>query len=269
MAESVFQNCSWRIPLLLGLAGALVASAPIWLPRVRAGTGVANSHLVTIAAGEYVIGTDSAPPRLRPIVGPQHTLRVAAFTIERTEVIVADYRRFVGAHMAAAPWPGAVPFDSLPVTGVPWGDAARFCEWKYPNGGRLPTEFEWEAAARGVLGRVYSYGSLPESARANTASSARRQPMPVGSFPRGATPEGLLDLIGNVWEWTSSPLKAYPGAKPLADSMQQYRVIRGGAFDTSDDLATGWMRGYLRVSTPPEQLDRTGFRCAFSAVGKR
>ncbi|CAN5374365.1 hypothetical protein BH09GEM1_BH09GEM1_30550 [soil metagenome] len=88
-------------------------------------------------------------------------------------------------------------------------------------------------------------------------------PVPVGSFPRGATPEGVQDMSGNVWEWTSSPMSAYPGKKPLADSMSQYRVIRGGGFDTEDSLAAGWMRGYLRATTSPDQLPNTGFaaRC--------
>jgi len=145
---------------------------------------------------------------------------------------------------------------------VPWGDAANYCAWKYPNGGRLPTELEWEAAARGAAGRAYPYGDAADAAVANTASARRSGPVPVGSFPRGATPEGLQDMSGNVWEWTSSPMRAYPGAKALSESLSEYRVIRGGAFDTTDSLATGWMRGYLKASALPAELPNTGFRCA-------
>jgi iron(II)-dependent oxidoreductase len=83
----------------------------------------------------------------------------------------------------------------------------------------------------------------------------------VGSFPRGATASGIQDMSGNVWEWTSTPMSAYPGAPPMSDSLAQYRVIRGGAFDTSDSLATGWMRGYQRVNARSAELPNTGFRC--------
>jgi iron(II)-dependent oxidoreductase len=148
---------------------------------------------------------------------------------------------------------------------VSWGDAANYCAWKYRNGGGLPTEVEWEAAARGIAGRVYPYGDASNPAAANTASANRHGPVPVGSFPRGKTPEGIQDLSGNVWEWTRSAMSGYPGAEVMADSMAQYRVIRGGAFDTSDSIATAWTRGYLKATTLPAELPNTGFRCVTGA----
>jgi formylglycine-generating enzyme required for sulfatase activity len=69
-------------------------------------------------------------------------------------------------------------------------------------------------------------------------------------------------MSGNVWEWTSSPMGAYPGGFAMPDSMSQYRVIRGGAFDTNDSNATAWTRGYLRVTSASGELPKTGFRCA-------
>ena len=213
---------------------------------------------VNIAEGDYTIGSDSGPA----LVHPRHVEHVAAFRMERTEVTVDAYNQFVVSKRAPSPWGAVKPLGTLPVTRVPWGDAANYCALKYPNSGRLPTEVEWEAAARGIAGRSYPYGNAPDGANTNTESARRAGPAPVGSFPRGATPEGLADMSGNVWEWTSSPVRAYAGAKQLPDSMGKYRVIRGGAFDTRDEIATGWMRGYLKVSSTPAELPNTGFRCA-------
>ena len=252
------RNAKGRRELSAVAIVVLLGAAAVWFTKGRAPPMANDDSMVTIAAGDYTIGGDSGPA----IVRPRHVEHVAAFQIERTEVTVSAYAAFVSATRAPAPWPGAVPFATLPVTRVPWGDAANYCAWKHRDGGRLPTEIEWEAAARGIAGRAYPYGAAADAANANTASARRAGPVPVGSFPRGATPEGLQDMSGNVWEWTSSPLQAYPGATALAAGMSQYRVIRGGAFDTNDSLATGWMRGYLKASALPDELPNTGFRCA-------
>lgn len=236
----------------------IVGAAAMWWAKGRAGGARADESLVAIPAGDYAIGTDDGPAGARP----RHVEHVAAFRLERTEVTVASYAEFVSATKAPAPWPGVMPFPTLPVTRVPWGDAANYCAWKHRDGGRLPTEVEWEAAARGAAGRAYPYGTTPDAASANTASARRAGPAPVGSFPRGATPEGLQDMSGNVWEWTSSPMLPYPGAPKDAPSLPEYRVIRGGAFDTGDSLATGWIRGYLKATAGPAELPNTGFRCA-------
>jgi formylglycine-generating enzyme required for sulfatase activity len=244
-------------------AGAYVLAASRSAPTTVSGAAAAaDSEMVVIPAGDYAIGSDNGPAAARP----SHTEHVAAFRIGRTEVTVDAYERFVIATQAPTPWSADVakPNGRLPVTHVPWGDAANYCAWKYPAGGRLPTEVEWEAAARGRAGRAYPYGDASQAASANTESAHRSGPTPVGSFPRGATPEGLHDMSGNVWEWTSSPMQAYPGGRALADSLAQYRVIRGGAFDTGDSLATAWWRGYLRATSPASALPNTGFRCVAS-----
>ena len=242
------------------LAGRRTGKPTATAMQERPVPGATDSTMVRIGTGDYVIGSDSGPA----IARPRHTEHVMAFKIERTEVTVSAYQSFVTATHVPAPWTGAAPAGSLPVTRIPWSDAVRYCGWKYPAGGRLPTEVEWEAAARGVTGRAYPYEAVEHAERANTVSARRAGTVPVGSFPRGATPEGLQDMSGNVWEWTDSPLRAYPGpgVPVLPASMSQYRVIRGGAFDTSDSLATGWMRGYLKASAPPAELPNTGFRCA-------
>ena len=250
---------------LIGIASMAVAVAgTAYFAATRDGSSAKpaalDAGLVAIPGAIYVIGTDSGSPSVRP----RHSARVGAFAIERTEVTVGAYRAYVDATKARSPWGVVAPDSTLPVTRVSWGDAANYCAWRYAPGGRLPTEMEWEAAARGTAGRTFPWGEGAGAANANTKSARRTGPVPVASFPRGATPEGIHDLSGNVWEWTSSPFVAYPGGQAFADSLSQYRVIRGGAFDSGDAIATGWARGYLKPTTAPEQLHTTGFRCAKS-----
>jgi serine/threonine-protein kinase len=260
----VVTNKSTSRSLIVGVAAAVVvvlAGGAWWLSRSPSPTiapAIADSTMIAIPAGDYVVGTDSGPSLARP----RHTAHVDAFAIGRHEVTVGEYETFLKATNAPAPWTGAMPSATLPVTRVSWADAANYCAWKH---GRLPTETEWEAAARGADGRAYPYGNSADESIANTESAHRAGPAPVGSFPRGATREGAEDMSGNVWEWTSSPLTAYPGATPLPDSMSQFRVIRGGAFNTADSLATAWMRGYARVSAQAADLQFTGFRCVTPA----
>ena len=254
---------------LIGLATLFVLGGAAWAIVHRRALGNAaptamvapDGGMVVIPAGEYVVGTDAGDDGARP----RHAELLPTFQIGRTEVTVGDYQRFIAATQAPSPWSDiAIPAARLPVTRVPWGDAENYCAWKYSPGGRLPTEVEWEAAARGRAGRVFPYGDAPRSAAANTASAHRAGAAPVGSFPRSATPEGIQDMSGNVWEWTSSPMRAYPGGPTQADSLSRYRVIRGGAFDTSDLLANAWHRGYLAESAGASALPNTGFRCARS-----
>ena len=118
--------------------------------------------------------------------------------------------------------------SSRAVTGVLWGEAARYCAWRHPTNGRLPSEEEWEAAVRAEKGTK------------------------------------LESPLRDLWEWTSSPVRAYPGAPALPDSMQAMRVIRGGAADTPITLATPWYRGAYPPVMRREYLKQTGFRCAIS-----
>ena len=219
-----------------------------------------DSTMATISGGRYMIGDDRGTALSRP----RHAVAVGAFAIDRTEVTVADYGKYVAATRAS--WSNTERDGRVPATHVPWNDAGNYCAWKHPNRGRLPTEIEWEAAARGASGRTFPWGEGSAGARANTASFGRKGPVAVGSFPKGATPEGVQDMVGNVWEWTASVLASYPGAPSLPDSMSNYRVSRGGAFDTFDSLATGWLRGRLRFDTRGDALPNTGFRCVVPAM---
>ena len=157
-------------------------------------------------------------------------------------------------------------FADHPVSESTWPGATAFCAWRDT---RLPTEAEWEAAARGKEGRTYPWGEeLPTAAHA-VFGRGSGQTDPVGSHPKGATPEGVFDLVGNEAEWTSSLFKPYPySAKdgrenPMA---QGERVTRGGdhVFDVSPDKLTGAFRdGFSR--NPGRGHRHIGFRCAKDA----
>ena len=196
---------------------------------------------VEVPAGEYVIGRDPGETRQRHV-------DVDAFELARTPVTNAQYERFVAEGGATAPphWPA--PADH-PVTFVDWHEAAAFCAWA---GGRLPTEAEWEKAARGTDGRTYPWGDEEDESRAAVGAGIKHgSTSPVGSHPEGASPYGLLDMAGNVWEWTSTE---YPPGEA---------VLRGGSF-ASPGLA--WARCTMRShSRPVRRQAHIGFRVARAA----
>lgn len=250
-----------RAPLVIGSVAAAVAiAAALGLGLLRrdrpAPVAAVDADMVHIAGGQYQIGADSGPLNARPA----HTETVKDFGLDMREVSVGEYADYVRTGKATAPWK-TMPDSMMPVTGVTYGNAMNYCAWRHPPNGRLPTEIEWEAAARGLSGREFPWGNSWDPSAANTQSAARNQPAPVGSYPRGATPEGVHDMVGNVWEWTMTPMSGYPG-HPVPDSMKRYYVIRGGAFNTADSLATATYRGYLSPQTAPADLSFTGFRCA-------
>ena len=216
-----------------------------------------DSGMVLIPAGTYPVGADTGAD----IIRPRRSVVLAGFGIGAHEVTVAEYERFVQARSMPAPW-GTRPADNLPVTGVQYAEAANYCAWRHPSGGRLPTADEWEAAARGTAGRSYPWGDAWDPAAANTAGAGTRGPTPVGSYSRGASPEGVHDLIGNVWEWTSSPYRRFGDTATAA----RYYIIRGGGFNALDRVSTALFRsGAAPVVPDRSALAATGFRCAMSA----
>jgi iron(II)-dependent oxidoreductase len=161
------------------------------------------------------------------------------------------------------PEPG---FADHPVSESTWQGAVAFCAWR---GARLPTEAEWEAAARGKEGRTYPWGEAPPTPEHAVFGRGRGETDPVGSHPKGATPEGVFDLSGNETEWTSSLFKPYPydamdgRENPNATGV---RVTRGGdhVFDVEPDQLTGYFRdGFSR--NPRRGHRHIGFRCAKDA----
>ena len=189
-----------------------------------------------------------------------------AFEIDRYEVTNAQYGRFVRAtgHEAPATWGGETYPGGLaayPVTSVLWEDADAYCDWA---GKRLPTEAEWEKAARGVSGQTYPWGDTWDPARANTAASGAGEPVPVGAYPTGASPYGGLDMAGNVWEWVADYYdrdyySVAPDRNPTGPTAVLDHGLRGGAFDSDPDQARCSFRNSSHSARPNP---RVGFRCA-------
>ena len=206
---------------------------------------------------------------------PRHPVYLSAYEISRYEITNAQYRAFVEAtnrptprgHSGEKTWADeTLNGDTQPVVGVTWFDAQAFAEW---IGGSLPTEAQWERAARGAEGRTYPWGNTPPKARQH-ANFARRynRPIPVGQFPKGESPNGIADLAGNVWEWCLdeySPTfyQQHNGGtsqNPLNlrfRDVLRARVIRGGAWD----VGRAFLRSSLRFKFYPLDSTHTiGFR---------
>jgi formylglycine-generating enzyme required for sulfatase activity len=203
-----------------------------------------NPTWLTIPAGIFTMGSNpraAAPPFANE--RPRQRIQLSEFCISRVPITNAQYHRFVMAcqHPAPGHWPeGRLPAGSedFPVTYISWHDAQAFCAWA---GVRLPTEAEWEKAARGDDGRWWPWGdTLPDATRchfngqAQGIAPAAQSVLPVGQFPQGASPYGVLDMAGNVWEWTNSPYRAYPyRAEDGSEVMTPggVRVVRGGSYN--------------------------------------
>jgi serine/threonine-protein kinase len=205
---------------------------------------------VAVPGGPFTQGSTRGEEDERPA----RKVNVKAFAIDRTEVTRAAYARCVeaGKCRAAAPAEGDA---NLPVTGVDWNDAQAYCKFA---GGRLPTEAEWEKAARGTDAREYPWGNDADCSKANWGSFEGEgpcagknpgHPVAVGSYPAGASPYGALDLGGNVWEWVADKYDADPGR----------RVVRGGSCCS---FFVGPRAANRNAWSPDHRDADLGFRCA-------
>ena len=244
--------------------------------------------MVLIPAGTFTMGTDQDDTERRAreygLVKPwfvdEHPARrvtLATYYLDRYEVTAAGYQTFVltTGHSAPPDWKGRhhpAGLERHPVVSVTWADADAYCRWA---GKRLPTEAEWERAARGTDGRLYPWGDRFEVGRANLGG-ARGGPVVVGSYPTGRSPEGVYDLIGNVWEWTADWYGPYPG-RPHPGAIEDgkpARVLRGSSWsgighfapDVQMDILAHNARGSFRLYADPDGvLNDVGFRCAKAA----
>jgi formylglycine-generating enzyme required for sulfatase activity len=227
-----------------------------------------DAPMVTIPAGPFWMGVDG-------MIGledekPRHKVWLDAYRMDLYEVTVTRYARFLGATRREPPvyWDtvNLAEHGDRPVVGVTWEDAEAYCRWA---GKRLPTEAEWEKAARGTDERPYPWGSQkPAPDLANYALGARfsysQVLRPVGTYEKGRSPYGLFDMGGNVWEWVQDWYDgAYyarsPERNPAGPAEGQFKVLRGGSWS---DMGN-YMLTYGRFKLPPSTRNSyTGFRCA-------
>jgi len=218
------------------------------------------SGMIYIPGGTFMMGRDNATD---PEEIPAHSVSVGPFLLDKLPVTNQQYAEFVRAtsHPAPPNWnAGTHPArqGDWPVTQVSWDDADAYCYWK-GKGGRLPTEAEWEFAARGTDGRVYPWGNNFGSALTNSVEAGVGQLEPVGTRSNAASPFGVLDMSGNVWQWCEDGYKPYAGHEPTFQIPAGAKVIRGGSFKSDKDHVTTTTRNLdLATSRSPT----IGFRCA-------
>ncbi len=227
--------------------------------------------LITIPAGEFVMGSKAGDGQ--PDESPQRAVYLDAYTIDKYEVTVEQYAAYLKKSGAEPPdfWERVNQKEdgNRPVVGVDWLDSKDFCEY---YGKQLPTEAQWEKAARGTDGRKYPWGSDdPGPLFANFASgvsfSYSKSLAAVGSYESGKSPYGVYDMVGNVWEWVLDNYdKAYyqvaTAKNPAGPASADYKVIRGGSWSKRPAVARSAGRMYVAPSTRSNSL---GFRCVGEA----
>jgi formylglycine-generating enzyme required for sulfatase activity len=265
---------------------------------------VDGMEMLYIPAGEFIMGFKDFDPAnntykfTQPeLQQPQHTIYLDDYWIDKTEITNRMFTKFInssqyitdaekrGNGIVASdqktywrrveglswknpidPNKNIVGLGSHPVTQVSWNDANAYCIWA---GRRLPTDAEWEKAARGTDMRIYPWGNneptgelanFPDKKLADYLFSA-----PVGSYPKGTSPYGALDMAGNVWEWVydwygEEYYKISPMQNPTGPSTGEMHIIRGGSWD----LNYGYAAVYRAVEFPNEGSASLGFRCAYS-----
>jgi serine/threonine-protein kinase len=229
---------------------------------------VNKPNLVDIPGGAFQMGRNDSLPTEEPA----HELTIKPFSMDKNEVTNAEYTRFVREANYAPPqqWGSVtapVGQELLPVSNVSYDDAVAFAEWRSKRDGvtyRLPTEEEWEYAARnGDKENLYPWGNAWAPGRAATQEAGVGKEQPVGTYPQGGNRWGVQDLIGNVWEWTSSKASLYPGSPlKLPDVQKGWIVARGGGYSSSADKVSATKRDWFAPNYKNAVL---GFRLVKSA----
>ena len=273
---------AWLLGLLCTMYRVGADEAPmVFVPAGEFTMGVSEEDKASALAFGWGEGWSAHIAYLIESAIPQRTVHLGDFFLDRYEVTNQAYFAFVVAtsHRLPGMWRTHAHLSEpdQPVVGVSWDDAQAYCQWADK---RLPTEAEWEKAARGVDGRRFPWGDDWDGTRVHSADalagedlpsfavwnawreSSRtdaklRRAAPVGSHPDGASPYGAEDMAGNVWEWVDD----------WFDKTETRKVLRGGAFDVPRMVASTWFRESF---LPPQANSSTvaGFRCARSGYGQ-
>ena len=257
---------AWLSVLWLLMAVTLVAcvAGPPQTPLPEI-TGKDGAPMMLVPRGEFTMGSNTSFAHEQPL----HRVTLDAFYMDKYEVTVGQYAKFLEATSLAAPPDWNVmnqpPHQNRPVVNVNWWDANSYCRWA---GKRLPTEAEWEKAARGAEGRMYPWGNdRLDRFRANHGKEAwddHAALATVGSFEAGQSLYGIHDLAGNVWEWVNDWYdKDYyeksPPLNPTGPEQGATKVLRGGSWYAN----LGYLKSTYRFNLPPSSRDSDfGFRCA-------
>lgn len=285
MAETEV-NSSWTTAQVTVKMVSQITRLPLGSPP-QPPTSKIDFDWVLIPAGEFLMGSDKTKDKdARDNEMPQHKLFLPGYKIARWPVTVAEFAQFVketGYKTTAEELGSAWDYDGKewkeitgaywavprgassdvqskqnhPVTCVSWHDAMKFCVWA---GVRLPSEAEWERASRGSNGHLYPWGNeAPNRNRCNFNMNVK-DTTPVDTYPKGATPEGLLDMAGNVWEWTSTKHEAYPydekDGREERDGEEE-RVLRGGSWVFGPKSVRG---AYRLIHSTKDRNSNVGFR---------
>jgi formylglycine-generating enzyme required for sulfatase activity len=293
LPKAVFKELSLdELNQYFTLAQRAEAPEPVSQAQEPARQAGFEPQLVRVPAGTFLMGStpqqaqqaikDGADKNWVAWEQPQHEMTLSEYSIGKYLVTNLQYQVFIreSGHKPPQGWDGdqyPQGRDAHPVVNVSWEDAAAYCEWlskKTSKPYRLPTEAEWEKAARGTDGRIWPWGNNFGEKMANTAEMKINSTSPVGQFsPQGDSPYGCADMIGNVWEWCAdwfdeNEYKKRQGktvADPHGPEKGTYRVLRGGSFINS----RGSSRCANRSRNYPNDVDRNyGFRVAVPPIFK-
>jgi formylglycine-generating enzyme required for sulfatase activity len=226
---------------------------------------VTPGEMVLIPAGEFLMGSNNKS-ETDANAFPEHKVKLPAFWIDKYEVTNLEFMEFSSDNNypgegagKGSDWRLFATLDKadVPVVYITWNDAVEYCKAK---GKRLPTEQEWEYAARGPNGNVYPWGNEWENGRANT-NEAGREALDIGLF-NDVSPFGVHDMLGNVQEWTGSWYKSYQGGVSDSKYGETLRVVRGLSPTYRGKAGNLW----LRFAQPPSSLINFGIRCAKDAT---
>ncbi len=224
------------------------------------------SEVILIPAGEFIFGDDNPdlstiPPQLQKVKKwgedqkPQQKISLKAFYIDKYEVTNEQFQKFKKSYQFD------VGKNDHPVSNINWFDAKAYCEWAKK---RLPTEEEWEKAARGPDGNLYPWGNKFDKKKANTGFSKLSSTTPVGTFPGDKSFYNVYDMAGNVSEWTSNSYLPYKGSSYKSPSFEKkYKVSRGGSFQDMGhyELEIFSSSTFRYYNYPDDWAGDTGFRC--------